>query len=571
LVEIYSSFMFVCLPSGPDDEGCPEGSGSVCEESVFGCCPDGVTPANRPNQGGCDVETRPLPETLTTETPQLITKQPDPGTTAIEIVPDSVTTSRSKDATEPTQEKEYPCLNSAFGCCPDMITEAVGPDNQGCDVIPKSSPTEVVDSSGEDIVGNEASNGFMTEPVEVVTTVPVIRVDTGSGSDEEENILGSVSPDTTSPDTTLPDTKTPTPVIKPPTTALPTIELTTEVPLTNLTELQCNASQYGCCPDSATVALGPNGEGCQNLTLTISSINCNLTKFGCCSDGVTPAGGREMEGCPLTTEGLTTSLPQAMTEKYAPLVNMSELIPEIEVLEMETAMSCNTSFYGCCPDMQTPAMGFDDEGCSDDEKTTTDEMPDYGYWTVEANIDIDKFPCHKSRFGCCPNRRIPAKGPEQEGCATTSTMTTVAMTSTSLAPAESPCVRSDFGCCDDGVSFAFGSNMEGCDKKSRGNCQKSKFGCCSDGTAAEGENGKGCIDSMVVLEVPDCIYSDFGCCLDGKTPATGPHYQGCGHEVDCSSTKFGCCPKSKLAATGPGYEGCPSDVMPGSKFFHLSF
>ena len=45
--------------SGPNQEGCEEieissGDGADCDQSTYGCCPDGVTIATGPNDEGCD-------------------------------------------------------------------------------------------------------------------------------------------------------------------------------------------------------------------------------------------------------------------------------------------------------------------------------------------------------------------------------------------------------------------------------------------------------------------------------------------------------------------------------------
>lgn len=44
--------------SGPNQEGCEEieissGEGEPCDQSTYGCCPDGVTMATGPNEQGC--------------------------------------------------------------------------------------------------------------------------------------------------------------------------------------------------------------------------------------------------------------------------------------------------------------------------------------------------------------------------------------------------------------------------------------------------------------------------------------------------------------------------------------
>jgi len=58
-----------------------------CQESVYGCCPDGLTAAEGPNFVGCTVND-PIPTGL--------------------------------------------CIESEYGCCADGITPASGPFHEGC-------------------------------------------------------------------------------------------------------------------------------------------------------------------------------------------------------------------------------------------------------------------------------------------------------------------------------------------------------------------------------------------------------------------------------------------------------
>jgi len=60
-----------------------------CQESMYGCCPDGLTAAEGPNFVGCAIND-PIPTGL--------------------------------------------CVESAFGCCIDGVTPAAGPFNEGCHV-----------------------------------------------------------------------------------------------------------------------------------------------------------------------------------------------------------------------------------------------------------------------------------------------------------------------------------------------------------------------------------------------------------------------------------------------------
>lgn len=54
----------------------------------------------------------------------------------------------------------------------------------------------------------------------------------------------------------------------------------------------CHRSEFGCCADGLTTALGEKGHGCQS-----SPNSCANQLHGCCPDGLTPALGPDMEGC----------------------------------------------------------------------------------------------------------------------------------------------------------------------------------------------------------------------------------------------------------------------------------
>ena len=68
-------------------------------------------------------------------------------------------------------------------------------------------------------------------------------------------------------------------------------------------EVNCEVSQFGCCPDEMHPAHGPDYFGC-----------CASSEFGCCADCVNEAQGPYGEGC-----------------------------------------DCQSTQFGCCPDERTPA------------------------------------------------------------------------------------------------------------------------------------------------------------------------------------------------------------------------
>ncbi|XP_053376969.1 papilin-like [Mercenaria mercenaria] len=85
--------------------------------------------------------------------------------------------------------------------------------------------------------------------------------------------------------------------------------------------------------------------------------DCRRSRFGCCPDGVTAARGNNNEGCP---------------------------------------NACKATLYGCCDDELTAAQGPNQEGC--------DELEGSG------------IPCNDTGYGCCPDGVTAATGPNEEGC-----------------------------------------------------------------------------------------------------------------------------------------------------------
>jgi hypothetical protein len=90
----------------------------------------------------------------------------------------------------------------------------------------------------------------------------------------------------------------------------------------------CLTSQFGCCPDGKTSALGPFNANC------MIPKSCEETKFGCCPDGVTPSPGPYKARC--------------------------------------SKIDCKETLFGCCPDGRSAANGNNFQGCEQDcEKTTS--------------------------------------------------------------------------------------------------------------------------------------------------------------------------------------------------------
>ena len=116
-----------------------------------------------------------------------------------------------------------------------------------------------------------------------------------------------------------------------------------------------------------TVAEGPNGEGCDG---------CDTTEFGCCPDMFTPALGPDHAGC-----------------------------------------DCAASLHGCCPDGVNEATGPEFEGCPEKPGEACREPKDAGTgdkFSVQWFFDIKEGRCSRFWYGGSEGNRN--RFPDQESC-----------------------------------------------------------------------------------------------------------------------------------------------------------
>uniref|UniRef100_A0A3P8SCA0 Papilin, proteoglycan like sulfated glycoprotein n=1 Tax=Amphiprion percula TaxID=161767 RepID=A0A3P8SCA0_AMPPE len=75
--------------------------------------------------------------------------------------------------------------------------------------------------------------------------------------------------------------------------------------------------------------------------------------------------------------------------------------------------------------------------------------------------------CSQSYYGCCPDGRTSAGGPQGLGCPHAPAPTPAP--TPALPPAQPSCIQT-YGCCQDGVTAAQGLNREGCLPRAAGSC-----------------------------------------------------------------------------------------------------
>lgn len=135
------------------------------------------------------------------------------------------------------------CTSRVYGCCPDGVTAARGPNMEGCvDTVDSGTaslcqrsrfgccPDGVTAAEGPNRKGCEADGGLTID-----------RGREGSG---------------------------------------------------------CKGSRYGCCPDGVTVAQGPSQQGCK--TEVMVKRKCEQSYYGCCPNSSQAATGPNNQGCPGT-------------------------------------------------------------------------------------------------------------------------------------------------------------------------------------------------------------------------------------------------------------------------------
>ncbi|KAI8425354.1 hypothetical protein MSG28_007115 [Choristoneura fumiferana] len=268
-------------------EACPHPK--TCNETKFGCCPDGVSPAAGLRNKGC-------PSSKCKETLYGCCKS------------DNKTPAEGNDQ-EGCPPPPPPCKSSEFGCCKDGKTEAKGPLKEGC---PETTTTTTAYGCCPD--GKTPAHGPGSEGC-------CLLYPYGCCPDNYKPADGP-----------------------------------------HLEGCGCQNARFGCCPDNVTIARGYNKEGC----------GCEHTEHGCCPDKHTEASGPDYEGCSCHTYQFGCC-PDGITTAKGPNLQ---------------GCDCRQSTHGCCGDGQTAATGPDQVGCD----------------------------CASSKYGCCPDGQTEAKGEKFSGC-----------------------------------------------------------------------------------------------------------------------------------------------------------
>ena len=228
-----------------------------CKDTEYGCCPDGVNAADQSYS---------------------------------ECLPINITNG---------------CNSTEFGCCKDLETAAFGPFLKGCPFLCNFTRfgccpdgiTATNSSSLEECPQDIETTTFVTTEtttIEVITTtITPKELDELSLPSEECTDDGSVEG-----------------------SGELCLERTSQVLSVDIPSANCSNSTFGCCADGMSASTGDNFEGCDEgsgqpiedvfnctdgncitSTTTEITLDCNATEFGCCPNGKKMATGPRFYGC----------------------------------------------------------------------------------------------------------------------------------------------------------------------------------------------------------------------------------------------------------------------------------
>ncbi|XP_046445127.1 papilin-like isoform X2 [Daphnia pulex] len=386
---------------GPFEAGCPKYE--TCEDAEFKCCPDGVTPAKGANNEGCFTDACKTslfgccPDGSTPSEGNDNEGCPEPTT----LPPPTTMSSMGEDLIPVS------CKQSEFGCCPDQMTTATGPDNQGCFQCEASEVEGSGSGSGSGSgAGPECNSCDDTKFGCCPDNLRAAKGPNGEGCEPVESGSGEIG----SGDD-LPKTESDINCAETEFGCCPNSTIAATGPGSAGCDSLCAETTFGCCDDNVTSAHGPDKKGCclntefgccpDNIGVAtgpkLEGCNCEVTQFGCCPDNITPARGEKLEGCGcLYTEH--TCCPDSYTPAAGPNYQ---------------GCGCNTFEFGCCPDLITVAKGPNLEGCGC-ENTAHGCCQDER--TPAHGPQFEGCTCESSKHGCCYDGVTASQGPNYEGC-----------------------------------------------------------------------------------------------------------------------------------------------------------
>ncbi|KAL8614574.1 hypothetical protein ACOMHN_066716 [Nucella lapillus] len=436
------------------------------------------------------------------------------------------------------------CRSRVHGCCPDGVTAARGPNNEGCPGVGSSSGDDCQRSRfGCCADGTTKASG----PNEA--GCPGVAGHDGkddNDNDDNDNLIddnSGVSGDAA-----------------------------------------CRRSPYGCCADGVTPAQGRRRKGCPESEVARPQKKCEQSYYGCCPGSDVAASGPNHAGCQSSSASSSATLdfdPAVCAEGEDRGTCTDYSVKWYYDLKESR---CKRFWFGGCGGNGNV---FDSEekcklGCLDVTGPALCRLPAVIGPCRSAQpryfYDHTAGGCRRFSYGGCKgnSNRFLTLGECQGRCQDRGAGGDHSSSSSSSSSGDRRDDR-EHRHRDEHEGSSSGGQGGGDDENDRGNeilpsnqvddCSVSSYGCCRDGvTLATGPNYQGCLQA--------CQTSAYGCCEDGRTPARGYNREGCpeaegegegdddegeggsGMFGDCRESRHGCCPDGITAAAGPGQRGC---------------
>ncbi|CAF1269078.1 unnamed protein product, partial [Didymodactylos carnosus] len=198
-----------------------------CEQTQYGCCKDHLIAAQGPNQQGCTSNSS-TPKNKFTTTDIRVNLTNQNRYYPVLFIEDD----------EKTRQPQKACVQSSYGCCSDGVTKADGPNSEGCDRVrstEKPIQTFEIVKNEQTFTSIESTTGPITN-ITLDNTTVVSTQETDQHNATFLNVIYQFHDETLLTTNNFDHT---TPVYNP-----------------------CVSTQFECCPDGITPALGAKFEGC---------------------------------------------------------------------------------------------------------------------------------------------------------------------------------------------------------------------------------------------------------------------------------------------------------------------
>jgi len=232
--------------------------------------------------------------------------------------------------------------------------------------------------------------------------------------------------------------------------------------------MDCNNTQYGCCPDNLTAKYDDQGTNCGIKG------GCEGTRYGCCPDNLTAKYDDQGTNCGIKggCEGtIYGCCPDYITPKHD---------SQGTNCYNNQIGGCSGTRYGCCPDQLTPKHDDQGSNCS---------IHPPGPHVIGV--------CAETKFGCCPYSDIPKSDLIGSNCAISP------VKDINIIQVNTNCENSPYGCCPDNSTL---KNKDGSNCSPMGGCAGTIYGCCPDNkTSRTDSSGSNCNEMYIYDKILEKI------------------------------------------------------------------